>query len=89
VLVKDGESIAKTGFFDGYNWVVWTTIAFQAFGGVIVAMCVNYADNIAKNFATSISIIISSLASVWFFDFRLNRNVSQETRPYRQLCIQI
>ncbi len=89
VLVKDGESIAKTGFFDGYNWVVWTTIAFQAFGGVIVAMCVNYADNIAKNFATSISIIISSLASVWFFDFRLNRNVSQEARPYRRLCHQI
>lgn len=59
VIFKDGEEIAKNGFFDGYNGVVWTAIVFQALGGVLVAMCINYADNIAKNFATSISIIIS------------------------------
>ncbi|KAI9890350.1 MAG: hypothetical protein M1814_004260 [Vezdaea aestivalis] len=68
VILKDGNKIAKNGFFDGYNWVVWTSIGLQAVGGVIVALCVNYADNIAKNFATSISIVISFLASVWFFD---------------------
>lgn len=76
VLFKDGEEIARSGFFAGYNWVVWTAIAFQAGGGVIVAFVVNYADNIAKNFATSISIIISSLASVYFFDFRITLGVS-------------
>ncbi|RDL39660.1 uncharacterized protein BP5553_04000 [Venustampulla echinocandica] len=69
VILKDGEGIAKNGFFVGYNWVVWTAIIFQAFGGVLVAMCINYADNIAKNFATSFSIIFSFLFSVWFFDF--------------------
>nr|POE47026.1 udp-galactose transporter [Quercus suber] len=71
VMFKDGEYIAKTGFFTGYNWVVWLAIIFQAFGGVIVALVVNYADNIAKNFATSISIIVSFLASVYFFDFQI------------------
>lgn len=76
VCLKDGPDIAKTGFFNGYNWVVWTAIVLQAWGGVIVALCVNYADNIAKNFATSISILMSSLASVWFLDFHLSRNVS-------------
>jgi len=74
VIFKDGEEIAKNGFFDGYNSVVWTAIVFQAFGGVLVAMCINYADNIAKNFATSISIIISFLFSVWFFDFQVTLN---------------
>ncbi|KAI9789268.1 MAG: hypothetical protein M1816_006277 [Peltula sp. TS41687] len=74
VLWKDGEAIAQTGFFSGYNWVVWTAICFQALGGVVVALCVNYADNIAKNFATSISIVISFLASVWFFDFTVTTN---------------
>ncbi|KAF2651304.1 nucleotide-sugar transporter [Lophiostoma macrostomum CBS 122681] len=69
VVWNDGENIAKTGFFAGYNWVVWTAILFQAFGGVIVALVINYADNIAKNFATSISIIISCIASVFFFKF--------------------
>lgn len=71
VIFKDGEEIAKNGFFDGYNAVVWTAIVFQALGGVLVAMCINYADNIAKNFATSISIILSFLFSVWFFDFHV------------------
>jgi solute carrier family 35 (UDP-sugar transporter), member A1/2/3 len=76
VLFKDGGEITKNGFFAGYNSVVWTAILFQAFGGVLVAMCINYADNIAKNFATSISIIISFLFSVWVFDFHVTFNVS-------------
>ncbi|KAH0544378.1 hypothetical protein FGG08_001519 [Glutinoglossum americanum] len=74
VVLKDGEQIAEKGFFMGYNYVVWTAIAFQALGGVVVALCVNYADNIAKNFATSISIIVSCLASIYFFDFKISFN---------------
>ncbi len=77
VLWKDGEVIAKTGFFAGYNWVVWTAILFQAAGGVIVALVINYADNIAKNFATSISILLSCVASVFFFDFHITTQVSR------------
>jgi UDP-galactose transporter len=77
VLWKDGEIISKTGFFVGYNWVVWMAIGFQAAGGVIVALVINYADNIAKNFATSISILISCIASVHFFDFKITRSVSE------------
>ncbi|KAF2706279.1 nucleotide-sugar transporter [Pleomassaria siparia CBS 279.74] len=71
VLWVDGENIAKTGFFAGYNWIVWTAIIAQASGGVIVALVINHADNIAKNFATSISIVISCLASFFFFDFKI------------------
>ncbi|RFU28853.1 hypothetical protein B7463_g7496, partial [Scytalidium lignicola] len=74
VILKDGEEISQNGFFDGYNAVVWTAIVFQAFGGVLVAMCINYADNIAKNFATSISIIVSFIFSVWFFEFPITLN---------------
>jgi len=76
VVIKDGQEILQGGFFQGYNGVVWTAIAFQAAGGLIVALVVNYADNIAKNFATSISILLSSVASVWFFDFTITMNVS-------------
>ncbi|EAT86424.1 hypothetical protein SNOG_06593 [Parastagonospora nodorum SN15] len=53
VIWKEGAEISQTGFFAGYNWVVWLAILFQAAGGVIVALVINYADNIAKNFATS------------------------------------
>jgi len=58
-------------------------ILFQAMGGVLVAMCINYADNIAKNFATSISIILSFLFSVWFFDFKVTFSVRCSSIPTR------
>ncbi|CCD33544.1 hypothetical protein ACHAPC_001460 [Botrytis cinerea] len=74
VIFKDGEEIAKNGFFDGYNAIVWTAIVMQALGGILVALCINYSDNIAKNFATSISIVISFIFSVWFFDFKVSLN---------------
>ncbi|KAK9485138.1 nucleotide-sugar transporter-domain-containing protein [Lipomyces starkeyi] len=74
ILWKDGAAIAEKGFFFGYNPVVWTAIGFQAGGGIVVALCVNFADNIAKNFATSISILISFIASVYFFDFVVTTN---------------
>ncbi|KAK9236619.1 nucleotide-sugar transporter-domain-containing protein [Lipomyces kononenkoae] len=74
VLWKDGEAIREKGFFFGYNFVVWTAIMLQAGGGIVVALCVNFADNIAKNFATSISILISFIASVYFFDFVVTAN---------------
>lgn len=81
VMFIDGEEIAKYGFFVGYNWVVWAAIGLQALGGVVVAMVVSYADNIAKNFATSISILLSCLASVWFFEFTISRQVSGSSPP--------
>lgn len=77
VIFKDGAEISKHGFFDGYNWVVWTAIVFQAVGGVLASLCINYADNIAKNFATSISIVISFVFSVWFFNFNVSFTVSR------------
>lgn len=75
VIFMDGPEIAKTGFLTGYNSVVWLSIACQACGGVIVALVVNYADNIAKNFATSISIILSFFGSVLFFHFKITFQV--------------
>jgi UDP-galactose transporter len=81
VIWKEGEAISKTGFFAGYNWVVWMAILFQAAGGVIVALVINYADNIAKNFATSVSIVLSCVASAYFFDFKVTRSVCLIQNP--------
>ncbi|KAL8696681.1 MAG: hypothetical protein Q9224_002672 [Gallowayella concinna] len=74
VFYMDGEKIAQDGFFAGYNWIVWTVLILQAIGGMVVSMCVNYADNISKSFAMSISILISLCASIIFFDFKMTTN---------------
>lgn len=76
VIFLDGETMARNGFFDGYNGVVVASILLQAFGGIVAAFCIFYADNISKNFATSISMVLSSLASFFFFDLEATGNVS-------------
>ena len=76
VLFFDGAEVARYGFFDGYNWVVYLSIFIQAVGGALAAFVIYYADNIAKNFAVSISMILSSLASFLFFGFHFTPTVS-------------
>ena len=66
---QDGNAIRDQGAFAGFSGLVWTVICTQALGGLIVAVVVKYADNILKGFATSLSIILSSVLSVWIFDF--------------------
>ena len=68
----NGQQVLQDGFFYGYNFWTWAAIICQAIGGLIVAMVVKYADNILKGFATSISIILSSIASVFIFDFEIS-----------------
>ncbi|KAL9001326.1 MAG: hypothetical protein Q9169_000217 [Polycauliona sp. 2 TL-2023] len=83
VFYMDGEKIARNGFFAGYNWAVWCTLILQAFGGMIVSLCVKHADNISKSFAMSISILISLCASVIFFDFQVTTNVRSRMKISR------
>lgn len=75
VVFLDGETVARDGFFAGYDSVVVATICLQTFGGIVAAFTIYYADNISKNFATSISLVISSLVSFFFFDFEATGNV--------------
>lgn len=81
VFYVDGERVAHDGFFAGYNSVVWITVIFQAIGGILVSFCINYADNITKNFAISISILIGLCISVWVFEFTVTTNVRASSSP--------
>lgn len=72
LMINDGASVREKGFFFGYDSVVWFVIFLQSFGGLMVAVVVKYADNILKGFATSAAIIISCIASMYFFDFQLS-----------------
>jgi len=65
----EGEVVMKNGFFAGYNWVVWTVVALQAIGGLVVAVVVKYADNILKGFAAAFSIVTSCILCYFFLDF--------------------
>ncbi|KAG0277983.1 hypothetical protein BGZ95_004976 [Linnemannia exigua] len=68
-MFYDRQRIFEGGLFQGYTAMTWIVVANQALGGLLVAIVVKYADNILKGFATSLSIIISGIISVYFFDF--------------------
>jgi len=71
VVLLDGETLKENGFFGGYTrWTLYA-ILLQAFGGILVAVVVKYADNILKGFATSLSIILSCTISYFAFDFNI------------------
>ncbi len=69
IVIQDSATLRSHGFLYGFDAIVWLTVFWYAIGGLSVAVCIKYADNIAKNFATSVAIIISTMGSVWIFGF--------------------
>ncbi|KAH9005041.1 nucleotide-sugar transporter-domain-containing protein [Lactarius hatsudake] len=63
------------GFFadllKNFGGWAWATVLIQVFGGLVTAVVIKYSDNILKGFATSLSIILSFLASMILFNFRI------------------
>jgi len=69
---KNRAFVTTFGFFQGYTPLTWLNIAIQSFGGLVVAVVIKFADNILKNFATSISIILSVIFSCLFLGQHLS-----------------
>ncbi|XP_038069750.1 UDP-N-acetylglucosamine transporter-like [Patiria miniata] len=68
VIMNDGQQVMSAGFFQGYNNLTWIVVLNQAFGGLIIAAVIKYADNILKGFATSLSIILSMIVSYYLLN---------------------
>lgn len=63
MMVYDGQKVRESGIFQGYSFITCVVVLLQALGGLVVAVVIKYADNILKGFATSLSIILSTLIS--------------------------
>ncbi|CAK45713.1 uncharacterized protein An08g10400 [Aspergillus niger] len=74
VVFLDGEKVAANGFFEGYNWIVWSTVVVQAIGGIATSFYIGYAFRDGKNMAMAASIVLTTVASVWLFEFELTAN---------------
>ncbi|KAJ3801361.1 nucleotide-sugar transporter [Lentinula aff. detonsa] len=66
-----GSSGWYSNLFSNFGLWAWATVLVQVLGGLVTAMVIKYSDNILKGFATSLSIVISFLASVALFDFHM------------------
>ena len=52
--------------------MAWAVVVNQAFGGLLIAVVMKYADNIVKGFATSIAIIVSTVLRHGFLKMSKN-----------------
>ena len=71
VWSKDGSAVAQDGLYQGFTPLVWVVVTLEAFGGIVVALVIKYADNILKNFATAVSIVTSVIVSTLFLGFQV------------------
>ena len=67
LLCPEWPALRAHGVWQGFNILVWSVVVNQALGGLLVAAVVRHADGVAKGFATSIAIVLSTMASVVFF----------------------
>ncbi|CAJ0587872.1 unnamed protein product, partial [Mesorhabditis spiculigera] len=71
VVFADGfapSDIASRAMY-GFDWAVWVTVGISAFGGLVVAVVIKFADNILKAFATSFAIVLNCVLAYWLFNF--------------------
>ncbi|KAG7447901.1 nucleotide-sugar transporter [Guyanagaster necrorhizus] len=75
IIVSSSGSGSNFGsvsaLFHNFGPWAWATVGVQVLGGLVTAMVIKYSDNILKGFATSLSIVLSFLASVALFDFHI------------------
>ena len=66
-ILKDGPEIRRHGWLQGFSAATWTVVALQVFGGLVTGMVVKYCDNVVKNFAIAVSVILTVLVAIPLF----------------------
>jgi len=72
VYQRDWAAVQANGWLHGFCTVTWLVVSMFAFGGLLVAMVIRFADNNLKNLAMAFAIIVSCLASIPIFGFQPN-----------------
>jgi UDP-sugar transporter A1/2/3 len=64
---KDGDAILRHGWWQGFSVSTWAVVGLQVFGGLVTGMVVKYCDNVIKNFAIAVSVILTVLVAIPLF----------------------
>lgn len=72
ILYTDSNKIAENGMFQGFDKLVVLIVVMQGMSGFVASMMFKYADAVLKGFATSIAVVVATVASFFLFDTSLN-----------------
>ncbi len=70
--MDDNNNPITKPFMHGFTKCVYFVIVLQAGGGLLVAAVIKYADNVLKDMATGVSILLSTLVSTYLFGTTLS-----------------
>ncbi|KAL1500182.1 hypothetical protein AB1Y20_012851 [Prymnesium parvum] len=72
VYQRDYDKVMTNGWLHGFCPTTWAVVCMFAFGGLLVAIVIRFADNNLKNLAMALAILLSCLVSIPLFDFKPN-----------------
>jgi len=69
VVMTDWARVSTQGLYSGFTPAVWFVVLDISCGGLLVAVVVKYADTIRKGFATTLSLVLSTVVAFTFYNF--------------------
>ena len=72
IVQRDWTIVRERGVLHGFCPLTWVVVCMFAFGGLLVAVVIRFADNNLKNLAMALAILTSCLVSVPLFGFAPN-----------------
>lgn len=72
ILYTDFNKIQVNGMFQGFDKLVVLIVVMQGMTGFVVSMMFKYADAVLKGFATSVAVVVATVASFFLFGTSLN-----------------
>lgn len=72
VYQRDWAKVQTQGWMVGFCTSTWMVVCMFAFGGLLVAVVIRFADNNLKNLAMALAILLSCVASIPLFGFQPN-----------------
>jgi len=71
-LLCTADPVAREqGLLHGFDGITWAVVLTQSLGGIIVAVCIKYADNILRTFSQTVAVIFGAFGSYFLFDFHI------------------
>jgi len=71
IVYQEGQQIGSS-LLRGFTPSVWAMVVNNALSGLLVALVINYANNILKGFSTALATILTCIVSVPLFGFQLS-----------------
>ena len=57
IYQRDWEKVQANGWLFGFCWSTWAVVCMFAFGGLLVAVVIRFADNNLKNLAMALAMV--------------------------------